>query len=435
VLLVAYYFPPSGGSGVQRPLKFVKYLPRHGWDPVVLTVRADAAFPARDEKLLREIPPGVPVHRTRILEPHRLYARVAGEGRDTAVDVDTVARWDRLPRRARFLARIRATLFVPDARILWWPFALARGEALVRSARIDVILTTAPPFTTHLIGLALARRTGKPWVADWRDPWTRAPFYPPRPSWIRRLEERLEGRCLREARRNLVVVPSMAEEFLDAHPGLDPERLIVLPNGYDPEDFPTDPVPREARFTIVHVGRLFANRRPEVFFRVLARLLEEEPALEQRLQLVFVGRMDEETRRMLARPPLAAVVRDLGYLEHAEAIRWLLRGHLLLLPVGSGPELRGVATGKIFEYAASGTPVLAYAPGGEAARILRETGAGWVLDPADAEGTRRILREALAAHGEGRLLAPPRNEAAIAAYRRPELARRLAAILEEAASG
>ncbi|MBD3334673.1 MAG: glycosyltransferase, partial [Candidatus Eisenbacteria bacterium] len=241
VLFIAYYFPPSGGSGVQRPLKFVKYLERFGWEPVVLTVKESAAFPARDPALAADIPPSTEIHRTPIWEPHTIFQRLTGSRRGGAVDVDTVARWDRLSFPARCLSRIRATLFVPDARIGWFPFAVSRARAIHRRRPVDAVLSTGPPFTAHLIGRSVARRIGRPWVADYRDPWTHAAFYPPRPGWVRRLDRRLEGRCLARADRNIVVVPAMRDEFLADHPRLAPHRFAVIPNGYDPDDFPDPP--------------------------------------------------------------------------------------------------------------------------------------------------------------------------------------------------
>jgi glycosyltransferase involved in cell wall biosynthesis len=430
VLFISYYFPPSGGSGVQRPLKFVKYLPRHGWEPVVLTVKPDTSFPARDENLSREIPEETEVHRTKMLDPYVLYRKIAGSG-GGPVDVETVARWDHLPARARWMSRIRAALFVPDARIGWWPFAVPAARRIHESNPVDVVFSTGPPFTTHLIGKTVARRIRRPWVADYRDPWTRALFYPPRPGAVRKLDRWLEGRCLRRARRNVVVVPTMVDEFLADHVDLDRGTFDVISNGFDPEDFENVSPQKEEKWTVVHSGSLFANRRPETFFKVMRDLLEENPERKETMRLVFVGRMDSETRLALGKPPLAHIVDDRGYVPHTESVAWLRRGHLLLLPVGSGPEVKHLATGKIFEYLASGTPLLALAPPGEASRIIQETGTGFTVDPGDEAGIREILLRSYDAHQKRRLITTERDEGEIASYSRAALTERLSGILNE----
>lgn len=434
VLLIAYYFPPSGGSGVQRPLKFVKYLSRFGWDPVVLTVKPNASFPARDERLARDIPEAAEIHRTGFLDPYVIYRKLAGSEAGPT-DVETVARWDRLPSRVRWMTRIRAALFVPDARIGWLPFALAQALRIHRDRPVDAVLSTGPPFTTHLIGKTVAARIRRPWVADYRDPWTRALFYPPRPRLIRALDRWLEGRCLRGARRNVVVVPTMVDEFLEDHDDLDRDRFVVIPNGFDPADFEDVDPPKEDRWTIVHSGSLFANRRPEVFFRVVREFIEEEPERKEKMRLVFVGRIDSDTARILEKPPLPEIVSNLGYVSHEESVAWLRRGHLLLLPVGSGPAAKHLATGKIFEYMASGTPILALAQSGEASRMIHETGTGFVVDPEDGAGIRDVLLQGYQAYTSGGPLGVPRDENRVALYSRASLTEKLAGVLDEACGG
>ncbi|MBU1948755.1 MAG: glycosyltransferase family 4 protein [Candidatus Eisenbacteria bacterium] len=435
VLMIAYYFPPSGGSGVQRPLKFVKYLPRNGWQPVVLTVPENSAFPARDEKLAADIPEGTEIYRVRILEPHTLYSRLTGRSSGSATDVETVARWDRLPLQARIMSRIRATFFVPDARIGWYPFAVRAALKIHRANPFDVVFSTGPPFTNHLIGRAVARKIGRPWVADYRDPWTRAVFYPNRPGLVRAWDRRLEGRCLRDASMNIVVSPAMIDEFIKDHSGLNESDFALIPNGFDPDDFAGIEPPKERALTIVHSGSLFANRRPDLFFDAVRDLLAGDPRCREDLRLVFIGRLDAETRSILQSPPISSIVQDEGYCSHAEAVRWLRRGQILLLPVGAGPEVRGLATGKIFEYLAAGPPILTIGTPGEAARITEETGTGWVLNPQDKRGMKALLQNALKTHREGRMLQTDRREDAIENYSRAALTKRLAQLLESVTSG
>ncbi len=233
VLLVTYYFPPSGGPGVQRMLKFTKYLPDFGWRPVVLTVREDAEYPVRDASLWADVPEATRVVRTGITEFYRLYRGLAKPAEP--LDISTRARSRGI--LARTLRQIRAGLFIPDGRAGWIPHALVPGRRLAREEGVRAILSSGPPFTALLIGGALGRMTRLPWIADFRDPWTRAPFYPERPGIARRIDERCERWVVRNAARTLAVNREILADFLDRYEGLDASRFITLSNGFDEEDF------------------------------------------------------------------------------------------------------------------------------------------------------------------------------------------------------
>jgi len=435
VLFIVYYFPPSGGAGVQRGLKFLRYLPGFGWTPTVLTVRADAGFPVRDETLLAEIPEGLAVHRTRCPELYRLYRRASNQSKTTDLETASQSAGERRPLR-RLLRGLRGALLIPDGRMLWRPFAVKEGMRILESQPHDIIFSSGPPFTCHLIGRDLHRASGLPWVADYRDPWTQATFYPARPAFARAIDLRLEASCVREADRMVMVGRGMAAEMLARYPGLDPERVAVIPNGWDEADFSGVPVRPPAELRITHAGSLFRGRIPAALFEILAAMMSREEDFAARLRLCFAGRVDDEARSLLSRPPFDRVAEMPGYLPHAESIALLRRSRLLLLATGTDAQSRNLVTGKIYEYLASGLPILALAPpDGDAARLVRETGAGWVIDPGDREGIGRRLEEIWRVErerpaGEAPAAAPlfglERDEAAIARYSRRELTRRLA---------
>lgn len=445
VLFVVYYFPPSGGPGVQRCLKFIRYLPEFGWEPCVLTVPESADFQVRDATLLSEVPPGLIVRRTRCPEPYGLYRTLTGQRGPVSLDLTSHSSHERKPLR-RLLRMFRATLFIPDGRMAWRPPAVRGGRALLRSPGYDAILSSGPPFTCHLIGRDLHRRTGRPWIADYRDPWTTATFYPARPRWARRIDERYEATCVREAARSLIVGEAMASEFRRRYPELDPERFVVLPNGFDPADFAGIAYRQPREFRITHSGSLFRGRAPEAFLQAVAELMAERADFAERVRLCFAGRLDDEVRARLGAPPFDRVAELPGYLAHRESVALLRRSRLLLLATGTDAQARSMVTGKVYEYLAAGVPILGLAPpDGDAARLIARTGAGWVFAPEDRAGMRAHLQrlweqECLDGEETAEATAPPqfgcvRDELEIRRYSRREQTRRLAEVLEEAVTG
>ncbi len=469
VLLVTYYFPPSGGSGVQRMLKFTKYLPHFGWRPVVLTVREDAAYPVRDASLWADVPEGTRVIRTPITEFYGAYRALAGQaggdarraaaagsqqrgargaarGADDAAPIDLASRRMDVGgsrggggggggggRMERLLRWVRAGLFVPDGRVGWIPHALGPGARAIREERASVLLSSGPPFTANVIGGLLNRRTGVPWVQDYRDPWTDATFYPDRPRLARALDRSIERWTVRRAARTIAVNEEILADLGRLVPSIDPARCFaVLPNGFDEEDFALVPRIEPEKLTLVHTGTLWKSRDPVILREALASLAREEPDIASTTEVLLAGRIDPEVLAAFAVPPLDRIVRPCGYLEHAASLRLLRSGHLCLLFVGEDREARGMLTGKVFEYLGSGTPILAIAPPEEsAARLIRDCRAGFVVAPSDGAGIREILRSLWTRWRDGeRHFADPDAER-IAQYGRKRLTGRLSEILSE----
>ncbi|HHM24344.1 MAG TPA: glycosyl transferase family 1 [Bacteroidetes bacterium] len=398
VLVVTYYFPPSGGAGVQRPLKFVRYLREFGWEPVVLTAR-DADYPAFDESLLQEVPAGVKVYRSRILEPYRLYRRFTGRRMDEATDIATLTRDEAAARnfKERLAEFVRAAFFVPDARIAWLFFAVPLGLKILRAEKIDAIFSTAPPYTTNLIGLFLHRFSGVPWVADFRDSWIgwlSAPQW--RPRLARALELWMEESVLRYSSRVLAVSHGVKEDLLSRHPHLRDDRWIVLPNGYDRQDFQgVQPKPLDRRITITYTGSLYGNRNPEFLLQALERLLERDKRLGKKLLIRFVGRVGEPILRRIGQSPARDLIEHIPYVPHRESLSYLLASDYALLIIDDAPVNRGILTGKLFEYIGSGIPILALAPEGDAAELIRKYRLGYVVPPKDANKIEEVLTEIL----------------------------------------
>lgn len=381
VLIISYYFPPAGGPGVQRIMGMVRHLPAFGWQPSVLTVK-DGTFFNVDKSGLAEIPPGIDVHRARSIEPHTLYNRLRGRSADETIPLGHTGAGRGL--LSRFASTVRANVFVPDARIGWFPSAVRAATRLVREHQFDAILTSSPPQTVQLIGHATARKTGVPWLADFRDPWTRIYYYDelPRLQPVRHLDYALEQRCVRGAHA-VTVVNGMVRDSL----GLANDEARVVSNGFEERDFIGHVDPVLDRFELVYTGNLIASLGDtEPFFRVLSELAKDS-AFREALSLVFVGRIHDRAIDELRRYDLESLSTFTGFISHSEAVK-RLRAATVALFIGPGDILGA----KIYEYVATGRPILALAPpGGDVDRLLAETTGDSVIDHRDAGGIRERI--------------------------------------------
>lgn len=431
VLVVAYYFPPSGGPGVQRVLKLVKYLPQFGWRPVVLTV-SNGDFPARDESLLNEIPPDVPVYRTKIIEPYGLYRALTGKKKGEAVDVNVIPEKGQKRRFSERLASwIRATMFIPDARIGWRFTAIDEGLKIIANEHIDAIYSSSPPHTCAVIARALKRRSGKPWVAGFRDPWTGFENTPERWVLPRAIDNALEQSVCNTADVIDVAWLGIQRGLMAAHPELPAGKFVHLPNGFDGADYPPIAPQPHDRFTMTYTGSMYGTRNPRDVLRAVERLVNEGAIERSKFVLKFVGRFGADVEAMIAGSSVRDSIETVKYLPHGESIAALMTSDALLLIVDEIAGSSEVVPGKVYEYLGAGKPVLAIAdPRGAIADLLRETGAGETVAHGDDDGIAAVfLRYYRAFHaGEAPLALRPD---AVRKYERKETARRLAHIFDE----
>ena len=427
LLLISYYFPPSGGSAVQRVLKFVRYLPDHGWLPTVLTVDPSyAAYPSVDDTLASQIPERVRVLRTRAWDPYAVYARLQGLKKQDVVGVGFAS--DAGPNRRRKLARwIRGNIFLPDARIGWCPFALGRAKEALRSECFDALLTTGPPHSAHLVGRRLRGLFGLPWVADMRDPWTDSYFREEfsQTRIARNFEARLERQVLTEADAVVSVSDGVGAFLCQKGPV---RRYQTITNGFDSNDTPVNTVwPRvRDRFVISHIGTLSKLQHAPGFLRALARLSGKTP-----IELRFVGSVDGEILQEYQRAGVSRLVTCMPFVPHAEAAAAMRVSDLLMVAVQRVDHIQGILPVKMYEYLAAGVPILALArKDSELAAILAKTGGGSAFDHDDDRGIEAFVADlvAQAALGKPRL---PLNAAAVKSFDRKELTRHLAVLLDD----
>jgi len=426
VLIFAYFFPPLGGAGVQRVAKFAKYLPEEGWLPTVVTVRARDYWMS-DPSLALELGSQVAVVRTRSLTGLALLRRLAPghAGRLGGVRSSAGA-----IRRLRGLA---SWVLLPDSYVGWVPYAVRAGERLLREQRFDCILTTSSPDSAHLIGRTLARRHHVPWIADFRDPWTRRLSFRPPTPWHLRRQRALETDVLRSADLVTVTAEETRSDYLAHNPWLEQGKIRVLTNGYDEEDFApfaSERPPRDA-LRILHAGQLNPERPVRPFLEGVSAFLRRRPEARNRLRISFIGPFyagEAEAARHLG---LVDVISFEPGRPHREIVKELLRSHLLLLLEQGSDRGSLILPGKIFEYLRSGRPILGLLPRGAAWRLISSLQAGRCCPIGDAEACASALEAFDDAYLAG---GPPATEIAperLAAFERRSLTRRLASLLDQ----
>jgi len=378
LLVLTYYWPPSGGAGVQRCLKWVKYLPELGVEPTVITVDPDqASYPVRDESLLREVPPGVRVIRTPTLEPFESYQKLTGR----AVPHGGFANEGKPSFTQQAMRFVRGNFFLPDPRRGWNRYALAAVDKLLAAGeRFDAVLTSSPPHSTQLIGLEIQKKYGLRWLADLRDPWTDIYYTKdlhrtPPATW---LDARYERQVLTRADAVLVTSPETERLFRRKLPDLAKGKIVVLPNGYDEPDFQQPSAPPTDCLRITHTGTISARYRIGNLLKAIAECQQRYPQVPWRLR--FVGQVDAGVREQVAAAGLSEATEFLPFVPHQQSVAYLMTSSVLLMAIPDVALNRGILPGKVFEYLAACKPVLCVGPAGsDADDVLREAGAGQAL--------------------------------------------------------
>lgn len=375
VLMVAYSFPPTGGPGVQRSLKFVKYLRNFGWEPVVLT-RDIKNMKLKDESLNKDIPEGISITRTNPWELTELEGFLGLAG--------------------KFISR---KVLIPDGERLWEIFAKSSAVRIIRNDKIDLIYTTSVPYSAHLMGLYLKRKFPDiPWVADFRDEWTNNPYLLDNPHNAVRMniERRMERKVLINADCLITNTPVMLSNFIENNPDLGlKDKFFCIPNGYDRDDFKIiDTIkPGNKRFTITYTGAFYGRRKPDTFFEALYELIRDGKVDESRVHGKFIGNFKlPQLNKQLEKYGLERIVEIFSYMDHDECIKHMLQSDALLLIEGGGHGSEAFYTGKVFEYMVTNRPIIAVVPkNGAAAQVIRQTRTGLVSDFDDVKQTKENI--------------------------------------------
>jgi len=378
VLIITYYWPPGGGAGVQRWLKFAKYLPEYGWEPVILTVDPDfAAYPAIDKSLNEDVSEITRVYRTKATDWFRVYPGKKSEipSAGFAKNMDNTL-------KGTILRFIRGNFFIPDPRRGWNRFAFKKACDLIETENISHIVTTSPPHSTQLIGLKLRKKySGIKWIADLREPWTDIYYYHLfYPTIIPKAIDRYyERSVLKDADLITTVGPSIANHFR-AKKAAAPEKIRVLYNGYDDSDFMDIEMQKPDNFSIAYTGTLSESYPVDGFLMAIRSLRSKGAGIS----LKFTGIVSDRLKGELESAAGSNTIEFIPYSDHRKAIENMVSASLLLLVIAKHPANKSFLSGKIFEYMASGRPILCLGPpDGDAADIIRRYNAGKCFDYSD----------------------------------------------------
>jgi hypothetical protein len=425
-------------------LKFVKYLPEFGWQPIVLTVK-DGDFPARDESLLEEVPSGTAVHRTDIFEPYGLYRRLTGKSKHTAVDVNNIDDGSGRKFSDRLAEFIRATFFIPDARRGWKKYAVKAGKKIIDTENPDIIFSSSPPYTCALIAMELKRYAEKkykrpvPWVSDFRDAWTDYLTTPNRWFIPKKIDKRYERTTLDKADAVTIVASGMKDDFERKYPETSAKTdFVLLRNGYDTNDYlhaAAQPVKNE-KFTMVYTGSMYGKRNPYYLLDTISALVKEGGVNKNKIRFIFVGRMGSDIMDYINSSSLKESIDVVSYVPHHESINYLMMADLMLLLIDEDKYSKMILSGKVFEYlgasAITGKPVFAITGEGEAKDLLVETRAG-IINP---HNHPEILKENYLKLYNGffennNAILPVSDKKTIAGYERKLLTKKLAEVFDK----
>ncbi|MEZ5083095.1 MAG: glycosyltransferase family 4 protein [Bacteroidales bacterium] len=426
VLIITYYWPSSGGAGVQRWLKFVKYLRDYGWEPIVYTPENPEA-PAIDHSLEKEIPEGIAILKTKIWEPYSAYKKFVGRKKDDKIKSGFLSEKKTPSFTENLSVWIRGNLFIPDARKFWINPSIRYLTQYLKENPVDAMVSTGPPHSMHLIALGIKKKLNIPWLADFRDPWTNIDFYKDL-RLTKRSDQKhhfLEKEVLKNADRIVVVSNGMVNDFHQ----IESRDYEVITNGFDTFSKYETSIQPDEKFSIAHIGSMAPTRNPEILWKALHEIILEEDVFKCDLSIKLVGQVDYSIRESLEKYELTNFTEIRPYLNHADVQSLQRSAQVLLLIINNSPNAKLVVTGKIFEYINSARPILCIGPkDGDAANILNETNTGFVADYNDLTSLKDELLKLYRKFKKGNLVAEGKN---ISQYSRKNLTGKLADVLNE----
>ena len=392
VLIITYYWPPTGGAGVQRWLKFSKYFRQFNWEPIIYTP-SNPDFPINDETLLKDVLPNLEILKTQINEPYDVYRKIMGKKKTDTVNQGFLSESKENKVLQKMMIWVRGNFFIPDARKFWIKPSVSYLSDYLKEHKIDAIISTGPPHSMHLIALGLKQQFNIPWIADFRDPWTQIDFYNQLQltKWADRTHKNLEKSVLKSANKVVTVSGHWAEDLKL----LCDRNIDVITNGFDADDFTTtEDTNLMPGFLFHHIGALNKDRNPHTLWKVLGELCKENNAFKRDLKLKFTGKTDAAVFESLKEQGIFENAEKTDYMAHSEVVKLLLKSPVLLLPLNDTPNILGIVPGKLFEYLAAKRPIFAIGNvEGDTAKIIADAHAGTMVGFKDEENTKKRVLE------------------------------------------
>ncbi len=428
VLLITYYWPPAGGGGVQRWLKFSKYLREFDIEPIIYTP-SNPDYPAIDESLLEEVAPGLQVWRHPIWEPYTYYRKFTGQPADKKIYSGFITDNAQETLTQKISVFIRGNLFIPDARKFWIKPSVKYLNQKLLQDPVDLIVSTGPPHSMHMIALGVAKQTCIPWIADFRDPWTGIDFYDKLrlTSWADKIHHNKERRVLQAADAVVTVSPYCVKHLEE----LSGRQIHLITNGYDEKDF-TGESTLSKEFSITHIGSINPDRNPAALWDALEALLMSNTQFQHDLKVNIIGPIDRSVQVMLDKYPLLkSHIHTVDWLEHHDAIHSMRASQVLLLLLNDTPNTKGLLPGKLFEYLGAGRPILCIgAEDGDAAQLIHASSSGTAIDFHKTEKIKETISAYYNLYLEDHLNTTEANTA-IQKYARRNIVRTYAGLMKD----
>jgi galactitol-specific phosphotransferase system IIB component len=386
LLIITYYWPPAGGPGVQRWLKFVKYLPDFDIQPIVY-VPENPTYPIIDSQLVEDVSDKAIILKNKIFEPYQL-AGFFSKNKTKKISSGIIPNKKKQSILERFLLWIRGNVFIPDARFLWIKPSVKYLKKYIQENDIDTIVTSGPPHSLHLIGLKLKEDLNVKWFADFRDPWTTIGYHKELKlsSYASKIHKELESKVLNAADTIIVTSKTTKTEFQ----ALTSKPIEVITNGYDIEKVEKKPL--DSKFSLAHIGSFLSERNPEILWQSLSELVTEIPSFKNDLELKLIGAVSQEVLKTISKYDLDSYLNNLGYVSHKEAVSHQRTSQILLLIEINSENTKSILPGKLFEYMVSERPIIAIGPkDSDFAEIIQSTNTGVFFTYDEKEALKTLI--------------------------------------------
>ncbi|MFT5251820.1 MAG: hypothetical protein ACI87N_000812 [Flavobacteriales bacterium] len=423
ILIITYYWPPAGGPGVQRWLKFVKYLPDFGVQPIVY-IPENPTYPIVDNNLLKEVLDTAIILKQSIFEPYQL-ASFFSKNKTKKMNAGIIPNQKKQRFLDKILLWIRGNLFIPDARFFWIKPSISYLEKYIIENKIETIITSGPPHSLHLIGLGLKNKLNLKWFADFRDPWTTIGYHKALrlSNYAAKKHKELERQVLNSADAIIVTSKTTKTEFQ----AITDKPITVITNGYDDEV--VEKQTKDIKFSLAHIGSFLSDRNPIILWEILVELIEEVPAFIANLEIKLIGAVSQEVLDTIYDYKLNAYLNNMGYVSHTEAIIQQRKSQVLLLIEIDSEDTKSIIPGKLFEYMVSNRPIVAIGPkNSDFAAIIAETNTGVFFDYSEKQKLKKTVLEFYNQYLQGNLQS---NGVGLQKYSRKNLTKQLVQLLDE----